>query len=81
LAKKTVFVRALSIYNSGTPVPQEYRDRLLKKFDRVSPERKSSEGIGLGLYLVKKIIIKHGGTIRYEAGKHGLNFVFTLPKD
>ena len=71
----------VSIYNSGTPVPQEYRDRLFKKFDRVSPEQKSSEGIGLGLYLVKEIIIKHGGTIRYEARKKGSNFVFTLPKD
>lgn len=71
----------VNIYNSGTPIPREYRDRLFKKFDRVSPERRSSEGMGLGLYLVKEIIINHGGVIRYEARTQGSNFVFTLPKD
>jgi signal transduction histidine kinase len=70
----------VNIYNSGRPVPQEYRDRLFKKFDRVSPESKSPEGIGLGLYLVKEIVKSHGGSIRYEARKHGSNFIFTLPK-
>lgn len=71
----------VNIYNSGIPVHKESRDRLFKKFDQVSPERKSSEGIGLGLYLVKEIITKHGGTIWYEAKKQGSNFVFTLPKN
>jgi signal transduction histidine kinase len=71
----------VNIFNSGLPVPQEYRDRLFKKFDRVSPECSTSEGMGLGLYLVKEIITKHGGKIRYEARKQGSNFVFTLPKD
>ncbi len=71
----------INIFNSGTPVPREYQARLFRKFDRVSPERKSSDGMGLGLYLVKKIILKHGGTIRYEGKPNGSNFIFTLPKN
>jgi signal transduction histidine kinase len=70
----------LNIFNSGIPVPWEYRDRLFNKFDRLPNERKSSGGIGLGLYLVKEIIIEHGGKIQYEARKQGSNFVITLPK-
>jgi signal transduction histidine kinase len=69
----------VNIYNSGKPVPKEYRDQLFRKFGRISPSYKSTEGIGLGLYLVKKIIQKHGGTIHYEAKKKGSNFIFTLP--
>jgi signal transduction histidine kinase len=35
--------------------------------------------MGLGLYLVKEIVQKHGGEIWYEACKNGSKFVFTIP--
>jgi signal transduction histidine kinase len=38
----------------------------------------SNNGLGLGLYLTKRIIQKHGGEIWYEAKEDGSNFVFTL---
>lgn len=72
----------LNVYNSGSPIPEEHRDRLFTKFGRVqmdgSPVR---DGIGLGLYLIKEIINKHGGTIWYEARKDGSDFVFTIAKE
>jgi PAS domain S-box-containing protein len=72
----------LNVYNSGEPVPEELRDKLFTKFGRVRNVAKSTTaGMGLGLYLVREIIRKHGGDIWYEPGQSGSNFVFTIPKE
>ncbi len=65
-----------SVYNSGTPVPEEYRGKLFSKSAHGS---KCSDSMGMGLYLIKKILQKRGGDIWYEAREDGSNFVFTLP--
>jgi signal transduction histidine kinase len=72
----------LNVYNSGKPIPEEYRDKLFSKFMRIGNNGNGSRGadsMGLGLYLIKKIIQKQGGDIWYEAKEDGSNFVFTLP--
>jgi signal transduction histidine kinase len=74
----------LNVYNDGNPIPEQWRDRLFSKFGCIadSAERDANdEGLGLGLYLIKKIIQRQGGEIWYEAKEHGSNFVFTLPVD
>jgi signal transduction histidine kinase len=72
----------LNVYNSGRPVPDEHRDKLFTRFGRISDSGGGSpEGIGLGLYLIKEIVRKHGGDIWYEARHDGSDFVFTIPKD
>ena len=54
----------MNVYNSGTPVPEEYRNQLFNKFGRISPQHDGNlEGMGLGLYLVKKIIEKQNELI------------------
>ena len=72
----------LNVYNSGEPIPAEYRNKLFSKFIRVRGNGNgdgSNHGMGLGLYLTKRIIEKQGGTIWYEASANGSNFIFTLP--
>jgi signal transduction histidine kinase len=70
----------LNVHNSGKPIPEEYRDKLFSKFMRIgNTDNGNTSGMGVGLYLVKKIIQKHGGEIWYEAKENGSNFVFTLP--
>ncbi len=71
----------LNVYNSGKPVAEGDQDKLFTRFGRIVTETEGSvKGIGLGLYLVKEIIKKHGGDIWYEAKPDGSDFVFTLPK-
>ena len=71
----------MNVHNTGKPVPEEFRDRLFTKFGRISSETNgNSESMGLGLYLVKEIVERHGGHIWYEATERGSNFLFNLPK-
>jgi signal transduction histidine kinase len=72
----------LNVYNSGKPIPEQYRDKLFTKFmgnPNCGNEKEEASGTGLGLYLIKKAIQKLGGEIWYEAKEEGSNFVFTLP--
>ncbi len=71
----------LNVHNSGRPIPAEHRDTLFTKFGRIAAETgDSADGIGLGLYLVKDIVRKHGGDIWYVAKHGGSDFVFTIQK-
>jgi signal transduction histidine kinase len=75
-----VSVYHLNVYNSGETIPEERRDKLFAKFSHIgNNDSEKSNGMGLGLYLVKKIIQRHGGDIWYEAKEHGSNFVMTIP--
>ena len=72
----------LNVYNSGKPIPEEYRERLFTKSMGTMNGPNGKEGAGgtgLGLYLINKVIQKLGGEIWYEAKENGSNFVFTLP--
>jgi PAS domain S-box-containing protein len=72
----------LNVYNSGRPIPEEHRDRLFTKFGRIKEgEAESKDGVGLGLFLIREIIQKHGGDIWYEAKPDGSDFVFTIAKE
>ncbi len=74
----------LNVYNSGKPVPEEYRNKLFSKFVKIGNTgdgNRHVEGMGLGLYLIKRMIQKQGGDIWYEAREDGSNFVFTFPSE
>ena len=70
----------MSVYNSGQPIPEEYRNKIFTKFMSFRNNGNGGpHGMGLGLYLLKKIILKQGGDIWYEAEEDGSNFIFTIP--
>jgi signal transduction histidine kinase len=71
----------LNVYNTGKPVPEEYRSLLFSNFAKKMRRAKGpGGGLGLGLSLSRDIITKHGGNIRYEPRQDGSNFVVTLPQ-
>lgn len=72
----------LNVYNSGAPVPLELQSRLFTKFFRgETGEKGHQDGVGLGLYLTREVIHRHGGEIWYEARHDGSDFIFTIAKE
>jgi len=67
----------LSVANRGPPVPDELRAHLFEPFRPKSSKRK---GVGLGLYIVKRIVEAHGGSLELSSGKARTVFQVTLPK-
>lgn len=72
----------VDVYNDSTPITEEQRARLFQKFSRLdSAETKRVKGTGLGLYITKQIVERHGGTIRVEPREHGNSFVFSIERN
>ncbi len=70
----------LNVYNSGSPVPEHYRDRLFTKFAHMDDGAEKKDGFGMGLYLIREIIRKHEGDMWYEPRQGGSDFIIILPK-
>ncbi len=66
-------------FNEGCPVPAEKKEHLFKRFSRL-PGSEHIKGTGLGLFIIKEIIEKHGGKVWVEPQTDGNVFAFTLPK-
>ncbi len=67
----------IKVSNDGVPVPIELASRI---FDPYITGKAGKENMGLGLAIVRKIIIEHGGDIAYaEVGGRPM-FTISLPK-
>ena len=68
------------VWNEGKGLTSDKLQRVFEKFVRFESEKDVSRSTGLGLFITKDIINRHGGTIwaESEEGKW-INFVFTLP--
>jgi two-component system phosphate regulon sensor histidine kinase PhoR len=73
----------VSVEDTGVGIPPEAMQKLFTKFFREENVMKfQTEGSGLGLYITKNIINRHGGAIRAESTiGRGTKFFFTLPTD
>jgi len=69
----------VSVYNNGARIPDEARERIFEKFERLQPNDRQVGGTGLGLAISRAIIEAHGGRIWLESPADGTKFVFTLP--
>ena len=70
-----------AIRDSGIGIPKESRARLFEKFFRADNVHTiSTEGTGLGLYLVRLILEEFSGEVWCESEEgRGSTFIFTLP--
>ena len=71
----------LRVIDKGMGVPEEAQHKLFTKFFRAeNARRQRPDGTGVGLFLAKKVIDGHGGSIVFESmlGK-GSTFGFRLP--
>ncbi len=76
------FVR-IKISDNGIGISQEDLGKIFKKFHRGSnASQVEPNGSGLGLYITKNIVKRHGGDIGVESQlRRGSTFWFTLPLD
>lgn len=76
----------ISIKDTGIGFTDEEKLRIFKEFGKIERYGQgmllNTEGIGLGLFICKKIVDLHGGTIIVESeGRNkGSNFIVKLPK-
>jgi signal transduction histidine kinase len=69
----------LSVHNGGAPIAAEDLPTIFEPFRK--GERRS-EGLGLGLYIVREIVQGHGGTIHvWSSEAEGTTFLTYWPRD
>jgi two-component system sensor histidine kinase TctE len=70
----------LSVEDDGPGIPEAEREAVLERFHRVLGT--GVEGVGLGLSIVREIVMRHGGQIRLLAGpdNRGTLALVTLPR-
>ncbi len=67
-------VARLTVEDHGAGIAPDERARLFEPFARTGS---SGEGLGLGLFIVRRIVAAHGGTVRVES-EPGLGSRFTV---
>jgi signal transduction histidine kinase len=71
----------IAIQDNGMGIPQNQQHQLFEKFFRCANViKRQIAGTGLGLYLAKRIVEAHGGTIEVTSQEHvGSTFTIVLP--
>lgn len=72
---------AIRVSNTGTPIPSLERHRVFERYYRGTDARTVVSGTGLGLYVARKIILAHGGSLELEdrPGGSGNTFRIIIP--
>ena len=71
----------ISVKDTGIGIPKDKQDSIFKKFVQVDKSlSRGTEGSGIGLSLVKELVVLHNGTIELESTPNeGSEFKITLP--
>ncbi|WP_242019550.1 MULTISPECIES: sensor histidine kinase [Cyanophyceae] len=75
----------LSVHNEGPPIPSEKLatifDPLMRHTEPDSTAQRVPGSIGLGLYIVREIVVAHGGTVEVAStAAEGTTFTVRLPQ-
>ena len=70
------------ITDNGIGIPKEEHQSIFDKYYRVARDENSNvNGLGVGLFLVKKIVDRYKGSIEVWSGKKGVSFKIILPDE
>ena len=71
------FIR-LAVKDDGPGIPLEAQERIFNQFERAASSH--SPGMGLGLWIVRRVVAAHGGTVTLDSVPgRGACFTVTLP--
>jgi signal transduction histidine kinase len=75
----------LRVHNEGAPIPQDVLptifDPLVRYATRESAARRSPGSVGLGLYIVREIVVAKGGTVEVAStAQDGTTFTVRIPR-
>lgn len=66
----------LSVSDTGHGIPENIKDKIFLPFYTTK-----EKGTGLGLPIVHKIVVSHGGTIKVQTNDKGTTFTIEMPKE
>jgi signal transduction histidine kinase len=69
----------LWVEDEGPGLPAVPPEQLFGRFAQAAPGDEAG-GVGLGLWIVKSIVTRHGGQVRAETTGHGTRVSVTLPR-
>lgn len=70
----------VSVADTGCGIPPEDQAKVFERLYQVAPRSSGHTGFGLGLYISKQIVDRHGGKLWVESAPgSGSVFFFTLP--
>jgi signal transduction histidine kinase len=73
----------IRVNNSGAPIPEDVLPHIFEPFRRGKNQEvgASKDSLGLGLYIVRQIIIQHGGKVDVQSAPlEGTTFTVRLPR-
>jgi signal transduction histidine kinase len=70
----------VEVDDDGPGLPEGADERLFDRFVRASGEQPGESGLGLGLWLVRSIVERHGGHVVARRLQPGTRFAVSLPR-
>ena len=75
----------LSVHNEGVPIPPNLLPTIFDPLKRYATRESSAErspgSIGLGLYIVREIVVAKGGTVEVAStAEEGTTFTVRIPR-
>ena len=71
----------VTVHGDGTPIDVETLQTIFDPVARVESENATYAGLGLGLFIVRKVVDAHGGQVGIEASaQDGTTFTMVLPR-
>lgn len=73
----------VEVNDRGPGIPREYQEEIFNRFCRVpARETVNLPGSGLGLYIVRRLVERHGGEVKVDSRiDHGTTFMVILPEE
>ena len=71
---------SVSVRNAGETIPPEEQEKIFRKFYQADTSH-SSEGNGIGLAIVKRVVELHQGTVEVRSENGGTTFTVTLSEN